>query len=74
MPLTKWLCRISAKGYLFHWTVNFGARRFDQSGGGGGSVAETTGGKVNLGYSREGPTGERVFTEENLKVQINISL
>lgn len=51
-----------------------GTRRFDQSGGGGGSVAETTGGKVNLGYSREGPTGERVFTEENPKAQINISL
>ncbi|XP_049433258.1 immunoglobulin superfamily member 5 isoform X1 [Epinephelus fuscoguttatus] len=29
---------------------------FDQSGSGRGPVAETTGGKVNLGYSSEGPT------------------
>lgn len=59
-PLTKWLCCISAKGYLFHWTVHLGTRRFHQSASGRSSVAEATGGKVNLGYSNEGPAGERV--------------
>lgn len=41
------------------WTIHLGIFRFNQSACGRSSVAEATGGKVNLGYSSEGPIGER---------------
>ncbi len=60
VPTAKWLCPISAEGYLFHWTLHLGFCRSDHSGSLGSSVTATTEGRVNLGYSTEGSTGERV--------------
>lgn len=51
---------ITAKGYLFHWTVHLAICRFDQSLSRRDSVAGATGGMDNPGYYNEGSTGERV--------------
>lgn len=51
-----------------------GIFRFDQSACERSSVAEATGGKVNLGYSREEPLGERstrVVHHDNLNLKHN---